>query len=397
MADESVHVVGVSEAEAHAIRDALLERFEVIRDRDAGDADPGAVAVIHGGTDDELKAWATRHPHMARVRVSDAYRARLAVAQGSTAHEHLVRPISAEPIRQTLERALYLGDLLSDRPIRDLVSELGTLPALPSTYQALCSVLVREHSSLRDAARVIERDVAVSSRVLQLVNSAMYGLPRAVASMEHAVSLLGLRAVQDLVLAVEVFGEMMPAEPVPGVSLEAMQSMAHATGTLARVLASPGEADHAYMAGLLSHIGRMVLAAKAPDRFRACIYLCQTGMSLDETEEEVFGVRSRDLGAWLLALWGLPWEVVDAVRTGDAIPTPDGGPLPVAGAVYLAAALMEEALTAEHEEPLVVVTRPMVEPWGLRARVRLLRGLAQTLARGLDAPPTVSAPPVMAA
>jgi HD-like signal output (HDOD) protein len=258
-------------------------------------------------------------------------------------------------------------------------------------------VLVRPTSSLRDAARVIERDVAVSARVLQLVNSAMYSLPRRVASLEQAVSLLGLRAVQDLVLAVEVFGELMPEEPVPGISLEQMQAVAHATGTLARVLAAPAEADFAYMAGLLSHMGRMVLIAKAPDRYQAALYLTQAEMPLEEAEEAVFGVRSLDLAAWLLAMWGLPWEVVDAVRTCDAVPVPDGGPMPIAGAVLLAGCLVDEARTRTSDEPLVAVTREMVEPWGLRPRMTLLRGLAQSLVRGLEEPPRHAEPPVMAA
>jgi len=397
MNDDVVHVVGLERSEIDIIRRALGGRFRLVCHVGASLAELDAVAVIHGGDDAALSRWASLHPRMARVRVTDPEETRRAVARGGAAHTYLQRPITPEAVQQTVDHAIYLGTLLEDEDIRELVDELGTLPAQPRTYQALCAVLLCPTSSLRDAARVIERDVAVSVRVLQLVNSAMYGLPRKVASLEQAVSLLGLRAVQDLVLAVEVFGELTPKEPLPGVSLEEMQAVAHATGTLARVLAAPKDADSAYMAGLLSFMGRMVLVAKASDRYQAVLYLTQTDLPLEEAEEAVFGVRALDLGAWLLAMWGLPWEVVDAVRTCDAVPVAGQGPMPIAGAVLLARCLVDEARTRNAEEPLVAVTREMVEPWGLRPRMPLLRGLARSLVRGLEEPPRRREPPVMAA
>ncbi len=392
-----VHVLGLEDRELETIHLALKDRFEVVPHVAASSAQSDAVAVIHGGDEAALERWSRLHPHVARVRVAHPDDVRGAIVRGGAAHAYLPRPLQTEQVRATLDRALYMQTLLQDDAIRELVDELGALPAQPRTYQALCSVLVRSTSSLRDAARVIERDVAVSARVLRLVNSAMYSLPRQVASVEQAVSLLGLRAIQDLVLAVEVLGELLPTHPVPGVDLEEMQAIAHVTGTLARVLVPAEEADYAYMAGLLSSLGRMVLVAKAPDRYRGAIYLTETDMPLADAEESIFGVRSLDLSAWLLALWGLPWEVVDAVRTCDSVPVADGGRLPIAGAVKLSACLVDEARTMGSDEPLVLVTRDMVEPWGLRARMPLLRGLAQSLVRGLEEPPQRREPPVMAA
>ena len=333
-------------------------------------------------------------PDVARVRVCDADEARNGVVRGADAHEYLTRPLTASAIRNALGQAHMVHALLSDHTLRQLVGDLGALPALPGTYQALCAVLVDDRSTLRDAARVIERDVAVAGRILRLVNSALYALPRRVGSLDQAVGLLGLQVVRDLVLAVEVFGELQPERPLPGVSLARMQDQAHAVATLARVLAPRGDADLAYTAGLLGQLGRMFLMARASERYIACLYLTQADVPLDEAEQEVFGVRSRDLGAWLLALWGLPWEVVDAVRTSDAVPVPDGGPLPLVGAVHLAALFVEEAMAAEDDEPLVVVTREMVAPWGLERRVPMMRQMARSLVRGLAEPPRQHAPDV---
>jgi len=384
----AVRVDGLSPDELAVVEAALPEGWAV------GDDD---AAVMIATTDEALQAAQQARPVMARLRIADPTTASQAVARGGVAHEFLFRPLSVEAVREALSRATTVSAVLDDERLRTLVSELGPLPALPSTYQALCAVLVSDTASVRDAARVIERDVAVSTRVLQLVNSALYALPRRVGSLEQAVGLLGLQGVRDLVLAVEVFGELRPAEPLAGVSMARLQEQAHATATVARVLAARGEADLAYTAGLLSQLGRMVLMARATDRYIACLYLTQAELTLDEAEVEVFGVPSRELGAWLLALWGLPWEVVDAVRTSDAVPTPDGGTLPLVGAVHLAACFVEEAWSADDDEPIVIVTRDMLWPWGLESKGPLMRQLARSLVRGLMEPPLKRSPPAGAA
>lgn len=265
--------------------------------------------------------------------------------------------------------------------MEELAASLGTLPSVPQTYQALCAELERA-SSMASIARVLERDVAVSSRLLQVVNSALYALPRKVGSLAQALGLLGLKAVRDLVLAIEVF-DGLGQTSVPGFSLEALQAESHTRGSLARALAPSALRDHAYTAGLMGDIGRMVLLARAPDRYVACTYLTQTGMPLDEAEAEVFGVPSRALGAFLLSTWGLPEEVVQAVGR----PASPGLPT-VAGLVALAERFQEEARhEKEHDEVLFIVTREMLAPLRLAPKADLARALARTMAQGLLEPP----------
>ena len=268
-----------------------------------------------------------------------------------------------------------------------VAAALGTLPSLPKTYLALCAEMERDSCSMRSVARVIERDVAVAGRLLTVVNSALYALPRKVVSLSEAASLLGMASLRDLVLAVEVFDALGVTVDLPGISLDDLQARAHARASLARGLAPRGLADAAYTVGLLRDVGRMMMVAHAPDRYIACCYLLQADLTLDEGEFEVFGVRGPALGAHLLAQWGLPSEVVEAIG-GEAVP----GEPTVAGVVALAERFVDEAIhERDHDDALLLVTRDMLEPMNLMAKADLARTLARTMAQGLVEPPVRSA------
>ena len=232
---------------------------------------------------------------------------------------------------------------------------------------------------MRSVARVVERDVAVAGQVLTVVNSPLYNLPRRVASLSEAAGMLGMQQLKDLVLAVEVFDRSSAGPPLPGISLDGLQTRAHARASLARGLAPRAMADGAYTVGLLTELGRMLLVAHAPDRYIACCYLLMAELSLDEAEIEVFGVHSRALGAHLLAHWGLPDDVVQAVGQAGVPGAPD-----VAGVVALADCFLDEAIhERDEEQPAMDVTDAMLAPLGLEGRLELARSLARTLVEGI--------------
>jgi HD-like signal output (HDOD) protein len=231
--------------------------------------------------------------------------------------------------------------------------------------------------------------VAVSGRLLQVVNSALYSMPRKVSGLQQAAGLLGLMALRNMVLAVEVFGSFRSPQRLPGISLDVLQARAHGRATLARTLAPRRLADSAYTAGLLRDIGRMVLMTRASDRYIACCYLVTTGLTWEQAEIEVFGVASRNLGGHLLRRWELPGEVLAAVEMVD-----DPGDPTVGGLVELAELFVREAAhAAEHpdEDPLMLVTRDMLEPLGLVSKAQTARDLARTMSKGLLEPPVQSA------
>ena len=273
-----------------------------------------------------------------------------------------------------------------DDILTELTSSLGHLPTLPSTYQALVAELLKPTSNMSSVAAVVERAPGLAAQVLQTVNSALFGLPRKVTSVAQAVTFLGFQQVRDLVLALEVF-QGIRGTALPDIDLDTLQERAQVRASLARALAPRKLADVAYTVGLLGELGRMVLVAQAADRYIAVSYLKTTGMSAAEAEADVFGVPSGTLGGRLMEEWQLPYDVVEAVRR-PAAPGHDS----LAGLVAIADLLLEEAAeAAETGEPLLLVTREMLAPWGREARLDVARDLARTLARGHLAPPVQDA------
>lgn len=346
------------------------------------DPDPGAaMCVVHGGSVDSLLAFGRTHPQVARVLLCGAGDGLATMGRGGVAHEVLVRPFSPATVRATLARAGEVHSLLRDPELSRLMDSLGALPALPATYQALCRVVAEPTSSIGDVADVVGRDVAVSSRVLAVVNSGLYSLPRKVNSVEQAVGLLGLTTVRYLVLAVEVFHALGDREA----SLDDLQKGAHARGSLARVLAPRHLSDAAYTSGLLWELGRMVLVARMSDAYGKVDEAVAEGLDRALAERRVFGVSSRELGARMLALWGLPGDIVSTVLD------PASG-APIADLVRLAELFVQEAVHEKAcDESLVLVTRGMLAPWGLERRADLARRLARTMVgNGVEPPARAS-------
>jgi HD-like signal output (HDOD) protein len=126
-----------------------------------------------------------------------------------------------------------------------------------------------------------------------------------------------LNAVRSLVLSAEIT-QLYPAA-VPGFSTEIIHARALATSRLARRLA-PTIADEsqAFMAGLLHGVGQLVLASRAPDRFKEVLELAKArSLPLPAAELEVFGATDAQVAAYLLALWGQPIDLVSAIANQD--------------------------------------------------------------------------------
>jgi len=181
----------------------------------------------------------------------------------------------------------------------------------------LIDLLADPKCSMVRVVDVIQRDLGMSTRLMQLVSSAFFGLSTQIQSLGACVGYLGLNAVRSLVLSAEIT-QLYPAA-VPGFSSEIIHARALATARLARRLA-PSIADEgqAFVAGLLHGVGQLVLASRAPERFGEALELCQTrGISLPAAEGEVFGATDAQVAAYLLALWGQPLDIVAAIAHQD--------------------------------------------------------------------------------
>ncbi|RMG06827.1 MAG: HDOD domain-containing protein [Planctomycetota bacterium] len=281
------------------------------------------------------------HPDAVRIVLSGYAELEAAVRAVRVAHQFLSKPCEAEVLVSTVERACNLQALLGEERIRQVVGRMASLPPLPEAYAELSRVLADEDAGIKDVARVVEGDVALSAKLLQLVNSAFFRRNRRITSIEQAAAHLGIMTLRNLVLQVEVF-ERREVPAVPGFSAEDLQRHSLLVGGLAAKIV-PAQRDDAFLAGMLHDVGKLVLACELPETFAADLAACPPGGSLAAVEVERHGVGHAEVGGYLLGLWGLPYTVVEAVANHHHPGrVPEHHALDVLGAVHVANALAHE-------------------------------------------------------
>jgi HD-like signal output (HDOD) protein len=285
-----------------------------------------------------------RYPQVVRIVLSDNAEISTALRVVPVAHQFLAKPCDAEMLRVAIERACHLKALLHDDSIRRTVGGLSELPSVPRTYHALTLALADPDASIQKIAEIIEHDVAISAKILQLVNSAFFGVARSITNIQNAVGYLGIITLKSLVLSVEVFRVFAPKGPLEGFSLENLQRHARLTAYIAARLPVPAHlVDFAMVAGMLHDVGKLILAWKLPERFRKLMAEArQEQCPLYKVEEREYGFSHAEIGAYLLGLWGLPYALVEAVALHHAPNRVPHQNFDAATAVYIANLLTQE-------------------------------------------------------
>jgi putative nucleotidyltransferase with HDIG domain len=237
---------------------------------------------------------------------------------GVPVHQFLAKPLDPMVLTAVLARAFAGQDFLSQEHFRRLVERIQTLPVLPAAYTAILDELNGEDPSAERVGELVARDMALSTKMLQLVNSAFFGLGRVISHPAEATMFLGTETVKALVLSLTVFSQFDRLR-VKQFSPEALWRHSWTTGVLARRLCEFEEtersvAEEAFLAGLLHDIGKLLLAANYPELMEKNLEeSAQKKIALWEQEFLVHGASHAELGGFLLRKWGLPAGVVDAV------------------------------------------------------------------------------------
>jgi HD-like signal output (HDOD) protein len=188
------------------------------------------------------------------------------------------------------------------------------LPSAPFVVQRLHSLISSEETSSHQIAEVVGSDQAFTARILKLVNSPFYGFARQIRSVEEAVTILGLNAVHQLLLATSVLQVLGSGSH----ALNADDFWRHSfgVGALARRLLSRQNSDvqgEALSSGILHDVGRLLLVKADPQRFSA--FLADGAVVYDTNrEKEFFGIDHQQLGALLAEKWRFPDGVTAAIR-----------------------------------------------------------------------------------
>lgn len=258
-----------------------------------------------------------RYPHMVRIILSGQSDKSLVMKTVKPAHQYLAKPCDDATLKACLERARLVQGMLVEESLKGLISQIDTIPSLPALYLEILHELEKEDASIKVIGGIISRDIGMTAKILQLVNSAFFGFRRHISSPAEAAELLGLETIKVLVLSVEIFSQL-DQNKLRGLSVESLWNHSMTTGVFAKTIAIQeklGQAlvEDAFMAGVLHDAGKLVLAANLPDKYQQVLTLAQNGWAVYEAERQVLGVTHAEVGGYLLALWGLPQEIIEAI------------------------------------------------------------------------------------
>ena len=233
-------------------------------------------------------------------------------------HQYLQKPCEGDVLCNTIERSRSLAQKLSQPELRLAVSRVASLPPRSKTYTALVEELKKEDASLVKVSEFVAQDPAIATKLLQLVNSSFFGMPRKINSPHDAVVLLGLKTIHGIVVAGRIFAfaaEGAPEQAVISSIWDASVSVGERAAKFAQANgASEPIIAKTRLAGLLSLIGRVILFSTTPVDYARVTQLAQGDSSrLADSEKAVYGVSQQEVAAYALGLWAFSDDLVQAV------------------------------------------------------------------------------------
>ena len=272
-----------------------------------------------------LAAVSERYPETVRVILTDPEDFDPTIGMIGSAHQFLSESCERAGLAEALHRAERAQEMLEDRGLKTLMGKIGTLPSLPALYAQIVRELQSAEPSITRVARTIADDVSMAAKTLQLVNSVAFAPRVRITDPIRAAIYLGVDVLKAFVLSANVFSQfdrIQVAELTLGELWDHSVYVATLSQKIVRTLepaeaesAFGGAADDAFMAGVLHDIGKLILAANLPDSYIKAVEIARANdIPLVEAERVFFGATHAEIGAFLMALWGLSDDIVQSIR-----------------------------------------------------------------------------------
>jgi putative nucleotidyltransferase with HDIG domain len=257
------------------------------------------------------------YPHIIRIILSGHSDQEMILKATRTAHQFITKPCKPEVIVQKIRKAIDLRKSLHSEELASLVNGVKNLPAIPALYLKLEHELKSNGASIKAIGKIISEDMTMSAKILQLVNSAFFGLRYNISDPVQAVSLLGINVVKSLVLYIKIFSDSMQINS-EYISIDdtSRHSLLVAQAAEKIYLAETNDkllSKEAFVAGMLHDIGKLIIIQVPNYDKLISVEINTNGCSLEEAEYKCFGVSHAEVGAYLLGIWNIPDHLVEAV------------------------------------------------------------------------------------
>ena len=193
--------------------------------------------------------------------------------------------------------------------VKKKLRKLEGLPTLPPIVQKLNLMIEDESSSIHQIAALIEKDQVITTKILRLANSAFYGFPKKVSTVQNALMLLGINVVKVLIITSSIF-DIIYKEDV------GLWEHSIGVAACAKILAEKVELkdpQEVATAGLLHDLGRIIQRVTFKEEYEKILELIENGKDALQAEKEVLGIDHAEIGSFLMRTWNLPDKLVEAV------------------------------------------------------------------------------------
>ncbi len=197
-----------------------------------------------------------------------------------------------------------------------IIQDLGQIPTMPTIAGKVMQIVNDPKSNAEDVARFISKDVALTSKVLRLANSAFYGIPRTISSVNSAIVILGFNTIRSLVLSASVI-KIFPAKPgAASFDRKAFWKHSFVVGMASRMLATHlrrrklVDLEIAFAGGLLHDVGKLILEQFANQEYMQALKLSkEKALPLFAVEKAILGLNHADVSGMLVDKWQMPNEL----------------------------------------------------------------------------------------
>jgi len=208
--------------------------------------------------------------------------------------------------------------VLDSAKARKKIESVGDLPTLPTVATEIIALANSPKTNAADVGKMIEQDQALTAKVLRLVNSAFYGFPGQIKSIQHAVVIIGFNKVKNVVVTASVF-DLSKGRSSENLDLPRFwrHSLGAAIGAkvASKTLGGGLQPDDAFVGGLIHDIGKLILDQFLTADYTPALAMARDqGMLLLDAEKEVLGFNHAVAGSWIAEKWRLPQPLQHAIR-----------------------------------------------------------------------------------
>jgi HD-like signal output (HDOD) protein len=259
-----------------------------------------------------------KYPEITRIALSGYSDSEMILESVKATHLYISKPADYETLTSLIERCMSLRNITTDSKLQQFMSGMSSLPCLPEVYTRLLKELSFDDASIDSIGEIIASDMAMTTKLLQIVNSAYFGLARGIVSAPEATAHLGIDVIKSLVLSIKVFEGFENTEAAKQIDKVWLRSQR--VGNLAKEIAhrekfTRKNIDQIQVAGMLQDIGALVVmqyfTEKVSEEFLQ--KFLTNNKYAHEEELKLIGVSHAEISAYLLNLWGIPMEIVECV------------------------------------------------------------------------------------